>query len=62
MLKKLPGGRGFVLTEYEPVGSHGGHIHANFYKFGTPILRPTFPFVDFGDFDFLVNPEDSNFI
>ena len=62
VFKKLPGGRGFVLTEYEPVGSHGGPIHAHFYKFRTPILCPTCPFFDFGDFEFWVNPEDSNFI
>ena len=41
MFKKLSGGRGFVLTEYEPVGSHGGPIHTIFYKFRTPILCTT---------------------
>ncbi len=27
VFKKLPGGRGFVLTEYEPVARHGDPIH-----------------------------------
>ena len=26
VLQKLLGGRGFVLTEYEPVGSHGDPV------------------------------------
>ena len=26
VFKKLLGGRGFVLTEYEPVGSHGDPV------------------------------------
>ncbi len=25
----------FILTEYEPVGSHGNPIHDKFYRFGT---------------------------
>ena len=32
---KLPGGRGFVLTEYEPVASHGDPIHDIFLRFWT---------------------------
>ncbi len=28
VFKKLPGGRGFALTEYEPVRSHGDPVHA----------------------------------
>ena len=38
VLKRLPGGRGFVLTKYGPVGSHGDPIHAHFSDFRTPIL------------------------
>ena len=38
MFKKLPGGRGFVLTEYELVASHGHLIHDNLYGFGTQKL------------------------
>ena len=30
--KKLPGGGSFVLTEYEPVASHGDPIHVIFYR------------------------------
>ena len=29
--RKLPGGRSSVLTEYEPVGSHGDPVHVIFY-------------------------------
>ncbi len=35
VLQRLPGGRGFVLTEYEPVGSHGDPVHDDFYRFRT---------------------------
>ncbi len=34
-VENLPGGRGFVLTEYEPVGGHGDPICDRFYGFGT---------------------------
>ena len=30
--RKLPGARGFVVIEYEPVASHGDPIQARFYK------------------------------
>ena len=44
LLKMGPGGPGrglksflevvrFILTEYEPVGSHGDPVHDNFYRF-----------------------------
>ena len=35
VFKKLPEGRGFILTEYEPVGSHGDPVHDNVYTFRT---------------------------
>ena len=41
VLQKLLGGRGFVLTEYEPLGGHGDPLHAHLYKFGTPIVCPS---------------------
>ena len=32
VFKKLRGGGGFVLTKYEPVASHGDHIHGRFRR------------------------------
>ena len=29
--RKLPGARGFVFPKYEPVASHGDHIHSHNY-------------------------------
>ena len=29
----MPGGRGSVLAEYEPMGSHGDPIHDHDYRF-----------------------------
>ena len=43
VFKNLPGWRGFVLTEYQPVGSHGDPVHAHLYKFRTRILCPNRP-------------------
>ncbi len=34
-VEKLPGGRGFVFTEYEPVASHGDPIRDIFDGFGS---------------------------
>ncbi len=34
VFENLAGGRSFVLTEYEPVASHGDPIRDNFYGFG----------------------------
>ena len=31
VFKRLPGGRGFVLTKYGPVGSHGDPIQRHLY-------------------------------
>ena len=31
--KNAPGGRGFVLTEYGPVASHGDPVSTFFYRF-----------------------------
>ena len=33
--RNLPGARGFVVIEYEPVASHGDPIQARFYNFLT---------------------------
>ena len=33
VFKRLPGGRGFVLTKYGPVASHGDPIQPNNYGF-----------------------------
>ena len=35
-------GRSFLLTEYEPVGSHGDPIHDRNYRFWTHILDTNF--------------------
>ena len=32
VFKRLPGGRGFVLTKYGPVGSHGDPIQRHLYS------------------------------
>ncbi len=40
VFKNLPGGRSFVLTEYEPVASHGDPVHDNFYRFRIQMLFP----------------------
>ena len=50
VFKKLPGGRGFVLTGYEPVGSHGDPVNAFFYTFRTHMLCPNCP----------ISPEQQN--
>ncbi len=44
--KKLLGGRGFVLTEYEPVASHGNPVHDYFIDLGHLFCVQTVRFPD----------------
>ncbi len=40
VFKKLPGCHSFVLTEHEPVASHGHPVSDHSYRFGSLFVRP----------------------